>query len=91
MQQCSNLLPRPFCKFLFPQGDFVRSYVPPMLILMDENEGRGVDGGRGCGGGRGDGPRVRRVKESDVDNIQLFHSDVERLQFSVITVQRNHL
>ena len=61
---------------------------------MDENEGGGIGGG---GGGdsrrrrRSHGRVVRRIEESDVDDVQLFHTNVERLQLPIVAVQGNHL
>ena len=78
-KKVTNLLPRPFGEFLLPRGNFIGSDVSPVLILMYEDEGWGFDGGGCGGGGGGDRPGVSGVQECDVDDIQLFHSDIERL------------
>ena len=92
-RSASNLFPRTFGQLFFSQGDLVGPDVPSVLVLVDEDEGGGIEDGRwGGGGGRGDvDGRVVRVQEGDVDDVQFFHPYVECLQLPVVPVQRDHL
>ena len=84
----TNLLPRPLGEFLFPQGDFVRPDVTPVLVLMDENEGRGIDGSGRRGGGRGRRHigRFGGIQKGDVNDIELLHANVESFQLTIVSV-----
>ena len=65
----NHLFPGAFGEFFFAQGDFVGSNMSSVLILMNEDKSRGVDGGGGGRGGGGDRARIGRIEESYVDDV----------------------